>query len=65
MNKISCNVCKDLLPIYVDKLCSEESEQLVENHLSGCEDCRNTYEAIKFPCQKLMKKRKTKRTSLN
>lgn len=46
MNKISCNVCKDLLPIYVDKLCSEESEQLVENHLSGCEDCRNTYEAM-------------------
>lgn len=46
MNKISCNVCKDLLPVYVDKLCSEESEQLVENHLSGCEDCRNTYEAM-------------------
>ena len=47
MNKISCNVCKDLLPVYIDRLCSEESEQLVENHMADCDDCRNTYEAMR------------------
>ena len=62
MNKISCNVCKDLLPVYIDKLCSEESEQLVENHLTGCEDCRNTYEAMtdKISVPKIEKEEKDK-----
>ena len=37
--KMSCNVIHDLLPLYVDKICSDESKQLVEGHLTDCRDC--------------------------
>lgn len=40
MNKeIDCAVVKDLLPNYIDKLTSNETNQIIENHLSICEDC--------------------------
>lgn len=37
--KLDCNVIKDLLPLYADRICSEESKQLVEEHLTDCESC--------------------------
>lgn len=40
MNEISCEVIQDLLPLYHDGVCSEESKQLVEEHLASCEGCR-------------------------
>ncbi len=36
---MNCNVIKDLIPLYIDKCCSEESVKLVEEHLSDCENC--------------------------
>ena len=39
--KISCEVIQDLLPLYVDQICSENSKCLVEEHLRECEKCRN------------------------
>jgi hypothetical protein len=38
--KITCEVVKDLLPLYVDNIVSEESKKLVQEHLNGCEECR-------------------------
>ena len=38
--KTSCNVIKDLLPLYHDGVCSRESRELVEEHLKECEECR-------------------------
>ena len=40
MSRISCNVTKDLLPSYLDEICSEESRELVEEHLLECPSCR-------------------------
>lgn len=37
--KLNCNVIRDLLPLYVDQICSEESRELVDEHLTGCRDC--------------------------
>ena len=37
---MNCNVIKDLIPLYIDKCCSEETGRLVEEHLAGCESCR-------------------------
>lgn len=37
--KLSCNVARDLLPLYHDGVCSDESRALVEEHLDGCPDC--------------------------
>ena len=38
--KLQCTVIEDLLPIYVDGICSQESEELIEEHLLECEACR-------------------------
>ena len=46
MNKISCDVVKDLLPLYKDEVCSEKSKELIENHLTECEDCRRYLDAL-------------------
>ena len=44
--KYPCGIIKDLLPLYVDEVCNEESRQVVENHLTECEACRKYYEAM-------------------
>lgn len=46
MSKIPCDVIKDLLPLYADNVCSEHSKDIVEEHLTECEDCREYYEAM-------------------
>ena len=46
MNKIACDVIKDLLPLYVDNVCSEKTKDLIEEHLAGCEECQQYYEAL-------------------
>ena len=37
--KLSCNVIRDLLPLYAENLTSEESNALVDEHLCGCDEC--------------------------
>ncbi len=37
--KISCEIIRDLLPLYHDGVCSMESRRLVEEHLTECESC--------------------------
>ncbi len=44
--KLSCEVIKDLLPLYYDKVCSEETKVIVEEHLNECENCRNIVEKM-------------------
>lgn len=44
--KTKCNVIRDLLPLYAENLTSEESNNLISEHLQNCEDCRNGYEKI-------------------
>ena len=38
MNNI-CEVIRDLLPLYADDACSEESRRLVDEHLAECTEC--------------------------
>ncbi|MGI6029704.1 MAG: zf-HC2 domain-containing protein [Candidatus Heteroscillospira sp.] len=40
MNELSCEVCRDLMPLVKDGVASEESRKAVEAHLAGCETCR-------------------------
>lgn len=37
--KLSCKVIEDILPMYYDGICSEESAALVEEHLKDCPYC--------------------------
>lgn len=39
--KKQCKIIEDLLPLYHDGVCSEESKQWVDEHLTQCEDCRH------------------------
>lgn len=39
MNQLECDVIRDLLPSYVDEICSEATKQCVEGHLRDCPKC--------------------------
>ena len=40
MKDISCDVIRDLIPLYIDDICSEQSKRLIEDHIDECENCR-------------------------
>lgn len=42
--KITCEIIRDLLPLYYDEVCSEDSRKLVEAHLDSCAECRKELE---------------------
>ena len=46
MATISCDVIRDLLPLYVDGVLSPDSQKLVEEHLSDCSYCRDYHEKL-------------------
>jgi len=43
MNNNECNVARDLMPLVIDQVASEESRMLVEAHVYGCEPCAQVY----------------------
>lgn len=45
--KKNCNIVKDLLPLYIDNVCSEESRTLIDEHLKSCKDCKKELDNIK------------------
>ena len=47
--KMRCEVIQDLLPLYCDHQASQESCQLIEEHLQECDSCRVFYEKISEP----------------
>lgn len=46
MNKI-CEIVQDLLPLYVDGVCSHSAAELVEEHVRDCETCRTVHEKMR------------------
>ena len=47
MSNKECDIVQDLLPLYYDNACSEESRRFVEKHLPGCNDCQKMYNELK------------------
>ena len=47
--KQECEVVRDLLPLYIEKIASPASCALVEQHLAGCEACRTALEQMEKP----------------
>ncbi|NBI82762.1 zf-HC2 domain-containing protein [Clostridiaceae bacterium] len=74
MNKISCEIVRDLLPLYADDAVSDASRALVEAHLEACENCRKVLEncraQVKIPPEstadplKKVKRRQIRRIAL-
>ncbi len=42
-----CDVVMDLLPLYIENACSEESNNLVQEHVSHCRMCQNCMKELK------------------
>ena len=47
--KLDCDVIRDLLPLYTEKLASPASSALVEQHLAECPACRAELEQMEKP----------------
>lgn len=47
MEKINCNIIRDILPLYVDGVVSDETKEMVEEHLKCCEECKKEGELMK------------------
>lgn len=47
MRKNDCNIVRDLIPLVLDKVASDDSRQIVEEHTACCEECKKQYEEMK------------------
>ena len=55
MGKINCNVIQDILPLYIEDAVSEDTKELVEEHLQNCEICQRVYHETKADLENDMK----------
>ena len=49
--KTSCKIIEDLLPMYHDGICSEESSALIEEHLRECPNCSQILASLRGEIQ--------------
>lgn len=47
MKKVSCDIIKDILPLYLDSVVSDDTKEMVEEHLKTCDFCRKEAAALK------------------
>lgn len=47
--KMECDIVRDLLPLYVEHISSEASNNAVREHLEKCPQCSGIYEKMKSP----------------
>lgn len=45
--KVSCNIIRDILPLYAEDLASEDTKRLVDEHLCGCDECTRELGTLK------------------
>ena len=50
--KMSCNIIRDLLPLYIDNVCSLESREMIEEHLKECSECKAYMESMSVDAPK-------------
>lgn len=45
--KNECSLVRDMLPLYLENMVSEETAAFVKEHLEGCPECAAELEAVK------------------
>lgn len=45
--KISCNMIRDILPLYVENMASQDTRDIVEEHIASCENCKKRLEGMR------------------
>ena len=43
---VSCDIIKDLMPLYLDGVCSNDSKAVIDEHLVVCENCKAELQAM-------------------
>jgi len=69
-DELKCSIVQDLLPNYIEKLTSDDTNNAIEQHLNNCEDSKKAYEQMaadignieKVPVIELKFLKKIKRT---
>lgn len=51
MSTKKCEVIQDLLPLYIDNICSDVSRRMVSEHLESCNECKKLYENMSNPVE--------------
>lgn len=51
MNNVSCKIIQDLLPLYCDGVCSEESQNMIREHLQTCDKCKEELRLMSLPME--------------
>ena len=46
---MNCNIVKDLIPLYIDGCCSEESKKIVKEHIESCDACKTILADMNAP----------------
>ena len=41
--ELTCGICQDLLPSYIEKLTGVESNKAIHDHLLNCSECQSAY----------------------
>ena len=44
--KYECDIVKDLMPLYIDDVLSENSKTFVKDHMDSCKSCKKYYEKL-------------------
>ncbi|MFJ7367799.1 zf-HC2 domain-containing protein [Peribacillus frigoritolerans] len=47
MKEIKCTIIQDVLPLYIDEVVSQDTKEMVDQHLQHCEKCQKEYETMK------------------
>lgn len=47
--KISCEIIRDILPLYAEDMVSHATKEMVETHLTDCEGCSKELEVLRNP----------------
>lgn len=47
MKEIKCTIIQDVLPLYVDEVVSQDTKEMVDEHLQHCERCQKEYDSMK------------------
>ncbi|MCP3030830.1 zf-HC2 domain-containing protein [Halobacillus sp. A1] len=45
--KITCNMIRDILPLYVENMASQDTRDIVEEHIVSCENCKKRLEEMR------------------
>ena len=46
---MNCNIIKDLMPSYIDQICSKETTIAIEEHIEQCQKCKEMLQLMQQP----------------